>query len=66
LELISLIRLEEKYINVATMSQLSGGKETGLGLNKYKDLAGAFQLYDIQNGNLVPGNRATALKQFKC
>lgn len=34
-----------KVYNVATMSQLSGGKETGLGLNKYKDLAGAFQLY---------------------
>lgn len=46
------------------MSQLSGGKETGLGLNKYKDLAGAFQLYDIQNGNLVPVIEPTALKQL--
>lgn len=53
-----------KVYNVATMSQLSGGKETGLGLNKYKDLAGAFQLYDIQNGNLVPVIEPTALKQL--
>ena len=29
-----------------------------------KDLAGAFQLYDIQNGTLVPVIEPTALKQL--
>ena len=57
--------MEEKYI-MLLMSQLSGGKETGLGLNKYKDLAGAFQLYDIQNGNLVPVIRADSFETIKC
>ena len=33
-----------KVYNVATMSQLSGGKETGLGLNKYKRFGRCFSI----------------------
>lgn len=53
-----------KVYNVATMSQLGGGKETGLGRNKIANLADAFQLYDVQNGGLVAVTEPTALKQL--
>ncbi|WP_455663922.1 SusC/RagA family TonB-linked outer membrane protein [Phocaeicola sp.] len=53
-----------KVYNVAAMSQFSGGKETGLGLNKYKELANSFKLYDVQNGDLVAVTEPTALKQL--
>lgn len=42
-----------KIYNATAMNQMIGGKETGLGRNKYSMISDAFQLYEIQNGELV-------------
>ena len=39
--------------NCASLINTFGNKETGLGMNKYAFMKDAFQLYDVQNGELV-------------
>jgi TonB-linked SusC/RagA family outer membrane protein len=50
-----------KIYNASSMVQLVGGKETLLGRNKLNWIKDCFQLYDVQNGELVAVTDPTAL-----
>lgn len=54
-------QLDGKVYNASSMCQYSGGKETGMGKNHRDFIANCFQLFDVQNGELVAVTDPTAL-----